>query len=78
MTGGQKKTGTYITGRDGMAVVKLDSGYNIGVDPGSCTFVESPVPALPKKPLVPPDRSLPDLAIVSTGGTIASRIDYRT
>ena len=78
MTGGQKKTGTYITGRDGMAVVKLDSGYNIGVDPGSCTFVERPVPAPPKKPLVPPDRSLPDLAIVSTGGTIASRIDYRT
>jgi len=78
VTGGQKKTGIYITGRDGMAVVKLDSGYNIGVDPGSCTFVERPVPASPKKPPVPPDRSLPDLAIVSTGGTIASRIDYRT
>ena len=78
MTGGQKKTGTYITGRDGMAVVKLDSGYNIGVDPGSCTFVECPVPASPKKTPLIPDRSLPDLAIVSTGGTIASRIDYRT
>ena len=78
MTGGQKKTGTYITGRDGMAVVKLDSGYNIGVDPDSCTFIERPVPASPKKTPLIPDRSLPDLAIVSTGGTIASRIDYRT
>jgi len=27
---------------------------------------------------VKPDRNLPDLSIVSTGGTIASRIDYRT
>jgi len=78
VTGGQKKTGTYITGRDGMAVVKLDSGYNIGVDPDSCTFIERPVPASPKKTPLIPDRSLPDLAIVSTGGTIASRIDYRT
>jgi glutamyl-tRNA(Gln) amidotransferase subunit D len=78
VTGGQKKTGTYITGRDGMAVVKLESGYNIGVSPGSCKFLERPVPASPKKPPIIPDRSLPDLAIVSTGGTIASRIDYRT
>jgi len=61
-----------------MGVVKLDSGYNIGLPPESCTFVGRPVPASPKKPLITPDCNLPDLAIVSTGGTIASRIDYRT
>jgi glutamyl-tRNA(Gln) amidotransferase subunit D len=61
-----------------MAVVKLDSGYNIGVLPGSCTFVKRPHPAPAKKPDVDHNPSLPDLAIVSTGGTIASRIDYRT
>ena len=61
-----------------MAVVKLDSGYNIGVNPGSCTFVERPSPVPVKRPDVQPDPDLPDLSIVSTGGTIASRIDYRT
>jgi glutamyl-tRNA(Gln) amidotransferase subunit D len=61
-----------------MTVVKLDSGYNIGVAPETCTFVEHP-PALPaKKAVVQEKNDLPTLSIVSTGGTIASRIDYRT
>ncbi|MDD1689472.1 MAG: Glu-tRNA(Gln) amidotransferase subunit GatD [Methanoregula sp.] len=70
--------GIYITERDGMAVVKLGSGYNIGVPPGVCTFVERPAPAAIKPVDVKQDSSLPNLSIVSTGGTIASRIDYRT
>ncbi|MCK9631281.1 MAG: Glu-tRNA(Gln) amidotransferase subunit GatD [Methanoregula sp.] len=70
--------GIYITERDGMAVVKLGSGYNIGVPPKVCTFVERPAPAAVKPVDVKQDSSLPNLSIVSTGGTIASRIDYRT
>lgn len=61
-----------------MAVVKLGSGYNIGVPPGVCTFIERPAPAAIKPVDVKQDSSLPNLSIVSTGGTIASRIDYRT
>jgi len=61
-----------------MAVVKLDSGYNIGVDPGSCTFSGHPAETPAKKPHVRQKNDLPALSIVSTGGTIASRIDYRT
>jgi glutamyl-tRNA(Gln) amidotransferase subunit D len=61
-----------------MAVVKLDSGYNIGVPPGVCTFIERPAPATVKPHEVVQNSSLPSLSIVSTGGTIASRIDYRT
>ncbi len=61
-----------------MAVVKLDSGYNIGVDPRSCTFHRHPAESLPKKTEIPQRDDLPALSIVSTGGTIASRIDYRT
>ncbi len=61
-----------------MAVVKLDSGYNIGVNPVSCTFFGHPAESLAKKSQVPQKKDLPDLSIVSTGGTIASRIDYRT
>jgi glutamyl-tRNA(Gln) amidotransferase subunit D len=68
----------YITERDGMAVVKLDSGYNIGVPPASCTLTERPAPVPPKQLDVVQNKNLPNLAIVSTGGTIASRIDYRT
>jgi glutamyl-tRNA(Gln) amidotransferase subunit D len=72
------RKGVYITGRDGMAIVKLDSGYNIGVPPESCTFVDHPVPVPSHQHEVVQDKNLPALAIVSTGGTIASRIDYRT
>jgi glutamyl-tRNA(Gln) amidotransferase subunit D len=62
-----------------MAVVKLSSGYNIGVPPESCKLLEKAkqIPPLPRKNIVQ-DPKLPDLSIISTGGTIASRIDYRT
>ena len=76
--GRTERTGTFITERDGMAIVKLSSGYNIGLprDHLSLLARSEAVPA----PLisVAQDDSLPDLSIVSTGGTIASRIDYRT
>ena len=61
-----------------MAVVKLTSGYNIGVSPSAIEFVEEQPAAGPKHPDVSRNTALPELAIVSTGGTIASRIDYRT
>jgi glutamyl-tRNA(Gln) amidotransferase subunit D len=61
-----------------MAVVKLDSGYNIGVPQAACSLAERPATAPLKQPGIVQDNTLPTLAIVSTGGTIASRIDYRT
>jgi glutamyl-tRNA(Gln) amidotransferase subunit D len=73
-----RRNGIYITERDGMAVVKLDSGYNIGVTPGSCTVIGHPEPVQGKSLNVEQNSRLPNLSIVSTGGTIASRIDYRT
>lgn len=69
---------TYITERDGMAVIKLDNGYNLGVPFESCHFIERPGLASPEKTAVVQRDDLPVLSIVSTGGTIASRIDYRT
>ncbi|QYZ80110.1 Glu-tRNA(Gln) amidotransferase subunit GatD [Methanofollis formosanus] len=76
---GHPVEGIYITDRDGMAVLKLKSGYNIGVDHETCTLVrragDQPAPAVPT---VTQDENLPELAIISTGGTIASKIDYRT
>ncbi|MGC9434635.1 MAG: Glu-tRNA(Gln) amidotransferase subunit GatD [Methanomicrobiales archaeon] len=76
--GGAEYPGTYITRRDGINVIKLDSGYNIGVPPGSCRYVSTPVPPEPVPAAIAQDPDLPPLAIISTGGTIASRIDYRT
>ncbi|MDN7012187.1 Glu-tRNA(Gln) amidotransferase subunit GatD [Methanoculleus sp. FWC-SCC3] len=77
--GGTALTGTYIAERDGMAVIKLESGYNIGTSLEKIEFVERPAsqPAAGAGVVVQnPD--LPDLAVISTGGTIASRVDYRT
>jgi len=61
-----------------MAVIKLDSGYNIGVTPECCAFVSHATATPSRSVPVHQDPALPELSIISTGGTIASRIDYRT
>ncbi len=70
------------TGDSAHIVVKLKSGYNIGVHVTSNTKIEKigkgakpafAVPDLPKQ-----NPTLPEVVIMSTGGTIASRVDYRT
>lgn len=62
-------------------VLKLKSGYNIGIQIEKITKieVESP-PAIKKENVIQPqmDPSLPKILLISTGGTIASKIDYRT
>ena len=70
--------GTYITTRQGKLVVKLDSGYNIGVEPQAVCVRETPKPARLHPAPITQRQDLPELSIISTGGTIASRIDYRT
>jgi glutamyl-tRNA(Gln) amidotransferase subunit D len=63
-------------------VIKLRSGYNIGVRITPNTKLErigkgiKPAFAAPPPPEQNP--ALPKVAIISTGGTIASRVDYRT
>ena len=63
-------------------VIKLKSGYNIGVEITPATQIKKiGVGAKPTftPPLLPKQKpNLPKVAIVSTGGTIASRVDYRT
>ncbi len=79
VNGGTALTGTYITERDGMAVIKLDSGYNIGTSPEKIEISGRPAPQPPAGAgVVVQNPDLPELAIISTGGTIASRVDYRT
>ncbi len=70
------------TGDAAHVVVKLKSGYNIGVHITADTKIErvgkgaKPTFAAPLLPEQNP--RLPRVAIMSTGGTIASRVDYRT
>ncbi|HJJ99007.1 MAG TPA: Glu-tRNA(Gln) amidotransferase subunit GatD [Methanocorpusculum sp.] len=73
--------GIYISGSDGNAVVKLSSGYNICVPEASCTQAPERSAVQPHLPAAEPlkqDVNLPLLSIISTGGTIASTVDYRT
>jgi glutamyl-tRNA(Gln) amidotransferase subunit D len=76
--GAGDRNGVFITERDGYAVVKLSSGYNIGVPFSCCRFLERVPAAASKAVEVQQHPDLPELSIISTGGTIASRIDYRT
>jgi len=68
-------------------VVKLDGGYNVGVDrdPADVTVLESSVYDVggaegegSDGSVVEFDPELPTISLISTGGTIASTVDYRT
>jgi glutamyl-tRNA(Gln) amidotransferase subunit D len=63
-------------------VIKIKSGYNIGVNITPDTKIEKigigAKPAFAPPPSPQQNPQLPKIAIISTGGTIASRVDYRT
>ncbi|MCW4015296.1 MAG: Glu-tRNA(Gln) amidotransferase subunit GatD [Candidatus Bathyarchaeota archaeon] len=63
-------------------VIKMKSGYNVGVRIDSEAQIEKVgtgvKPTFTPPPIPEQNKSLPRVAIVSTGGTIASRVDYRT
>lgn len=69
-------------GDDKHIVIKIKSGYNIGIEVTPRTGIEK-IGARTKPSFVsppPPEKKpdLPKVTIISTGGTIASRVDYRT
>ncbi len=71
-----------VLGDPDCIVLKLDSGYNVGIkfEEGMAIEVvgKGPPPAF-SKPEAPAARpGLPEVALISTGGTIASRVEYRT
>jgi glutamyl-tRNA(Gln) amidotransferase subunit D len=64
-------------------VIKLDSGYNLGVRVSKgvelSRVVKGKIPKLALPPLeIKRDPEKPDVTIVGTGGTVACRVDYRT
>lgn len=61
--------------------LKLGSGYNIGVrprDPDSVVLISKAEPKNTKNRDIPSDPSKKTISVLSTGGTIASYVDYRT
>jgi len=76
--GREETEGIFIAEREGMAVVKLKSGYNIGVPASDIQFIGAGDQNRVSPPDVIQDPDLPLFSIISTGGTIASRVDYRT
>lgn len=67
-------------------VLKLDNGYNVGIDrePATVSVIERDVQSVADagggegSSEITTDTSLPTIALISTGGTIASTVDYRT
>ncbi|MFB6170302.1 MAG: Glu-tRNA(Gln) amidotransferase subunit GatD [Haloarculaceae archaeon] len=66
-------------------VVKLDGGYNVGIDraDADAEILESDVYDIEsgeaeESSAVAFDEDLPTVSLISTGGTIASTVDYRT
>lgn len=69
-----------IFGQD-VVVIKLDNGYNIGINKSGIKKIElvSEFRTEEKKKYKPSFRKgLPFIPIISCGGTISSRVDYRT
>jgi len=71
----------YEYNDDKHIVLKLKSGYNVGLEIDKIKKIEIEFSENTKKEnIVQPhiDPKLPKILLVSTGGTIASKIDYRT
>jgi glutamyl-tRNA(Gln) amidotransferase subunit D len=69
-----------ILGKD-ITVIKLDNGYNIGIEKKKITKIEVIEQYSQKKPAkseLKQKKGLPNITILSTGGTISSKIDYKT
>jgi glutamyl-tRNA(Gln) amidotransferase subunit D len=63
-------------------IIKMKSGYNIGIQATVDVKVEKigkgTKPTFATPPIPKQNPALPHVVIMSTGGTIASRVDYRT
>jgi glutamyl-tRNA(Gln) amidotransferase subunit D len=63
-------------------IIKMKSGYNIGIQATTEVKIEKigkgTKPTFASPPLPKQNPKLPHVVIMSTGGTIASRVDYRT
>jgi len=71
----------YESGDESHIVVKLKSGYNIGIEFAKIEKIEKigegPT-SVKNSQKIEKNQELPKVLLLSTGGTIASKVDYRT
>ncbi|MFB5605720.1 MAG: asparaginase domain-containing protein, partial [Nitrosarchaeum sp.] len=71
----------YEHSDDEHLVLKLKSGYNVGLEIEKIKEIEkisSPEINIVEKESIEINSTLPKILLLSTGGTIASKVDYRT
>ena len=71
----------YESGDDSHIILKLKSGYNVGININEIQKIEVISNQEIKSEHVEKQKenpSLPKILLISTGGTIASKVDYRT
>ncbi len=71
----------YESGDESHIVLKLKSGYNIGIEFEKIEKIEKVgegQSSVESSKTIEKDEKLPKILLLSTGGTIASKVDYRT
>jgi glutamyl-tRNA(Gln) amidotransferase subunit D len=71
----------YESGDESDIVLKLKSGYNIGIEFEKVEKIEKVGEvqlSVESSKTIEKDEKLPKILLLSTGGTIASKVDYRT
>jgi len=72
----------YESSSEDYISIKLKSGYNTGIQVNKIRSLKklpkSEPATVAKVPEITENKSLPKIALISTGGTISSKIDYRT
>jgi glutamyl-tRNA(Gln) amidotransferase subunit D len=72
----------YESASEDYIVIKLKSGYNTGIQVGRIKSItklpKNKIDTIIMTPGTIENKDLPKVALISTGGTIASKIDYRT
>ncbi len=63
---------------EGKLVLKLDSGYNVGFYDYEVLEVRDIEAFHVEAPKIKKRKNLPNVRVISTGGTIASKVDYKT
>ena len=74
----------YESASEEYIVIKLKSGYNTGIHVGKIKSItklldkDQATSSITIRYIYTAKQELPSVALISTGGTIASKIDYRT
>jgi glutamyl-tRNA(Gln) amidotransferase subunit D len=75
-------TGIIMPSNDcDIIILKLENGYNVGVSKSkiqNISVMKQARPPVKNTPKIKSKSGLPNISIVTTGGTITSKIDYRT